>query len=767
MGSLPIRYPTPDEFEELSIPLTDDSQERYERRARQQLDVEGLGGDVLSAKDRTRQWRIQFAAGNLYHVDRWRQLRGGRIHYNEAVGIATAKTAPQGQDFTPVLKAFGNPVTVINGDQEHIRISLTVLAKDARAFAERGVGRSQGRRPRGLGRSTGGFRDGTQACLGQVLNLHEPKAGTGTAWRRTEPVAVLFFFGRTVRKLVANGTNVLASAAGLFVLLKQHVLLAATAVVLVLLVLAVVAVLRYLHFRFKVDDERVLIRQGVVRKTQLDMRFDRIQGISTEQSLVYRMLGLVTIRFDTAGSTGNEGYLPAVTPEFTDLLRERVDTSAVAPSESVAETRGAVILRLEPRDVALVGLTDPRVTQILVAGVAVLSFLYQGSREVLDALFNVAREAVVGVVGLGFLAGLVVVVGLVIGVVGLLILASIAWAFLRYHGFELRQEASAVSSHAGLLTRRDVVVEVSKIQQLHVVQGLIMRRLQRFRLDAVPATSGNAAPSSDAVEKLRVPLLNERQVEEVRRRTIADENPAMRIAPECDAYVAVSPYFMWPGVLWGGLVPAVVATIVLSLFWGAPGLVCLAWIGLSVPLAWLRWRRQGVPARRRRLGVPIRIACQARGRVRVPQGAAGDRPAIASAATQGTRHPVGLPRLGQCLGTVHRPRHGPSTTRLHAVQSRGEQQAVVLTGHVRVRVALGNGSVPSTRPAGAGSNRPAAQRRSGLARVDEFVHREGLGAGVGRTGTAQTFLQFPPLGVGIVGGRDLAVEGHRDTAFQG
>lgn len=403
---------------------------------------------------------------------------------------------------------------------------------------------------------------------------------------------MLFFFGRTVRKLVANGTNVLASAAGLLVLLKQHVLLAATAVILVLLVLAVVAVLRYLHFRFKVDDERVLIRQGVVRKTQLDMRFDRIQGINTEQSLIYRMLGLVTIRFDTAGSAGNEGYLPAVTPEFTDLLRERVDTSGVAPSESVAETQGEVILRLDPRDVALVGLTDPRVAQILVAGVAVLSFLYQGSREVLDALFNVAREAVMGVVGLGFLAGLVVAVGLVIGVVGLLILASVVWAFLRYHGFELRQEASAVGSHAGLLTRRDVVVEVSKIQQLHVVQGLIMRRLQRFRLDAVPATSGNVDASSDAVEKLRVPLLYEGQVEEVRRRTIADENPAMRIAPECDAYVAVSPYFMWPGILWGGLVPAVVATVALSVFWGAAGLLCLAWIGLSVPLAWQRWRRQ-------------------------------------------------------------------------------------------------------------------------------------------------------------------------------
>ena len=417
--------------------------------------------------------------------------------------------------------------------------------------------------------------------------------GTDSAWRRTAPVAVLFFFGRAIRRVIANGTNMIGAAAGLFVLLKQHVMLAATAVVLGLLAMAVVAVLRYLHFRFKVDDERVLIRQGVIRKTQLDMRFDRIQGMNTEQSLVYRMLGLVTIRFDTAGSTANEGFLPAVTPDFADLLRERVDSGETSSSEPVAEeTPSEVILRLAPQEVALIGLTDPRVAQAVVAGVAVLSFLYQGSREVLDAVFNVAREAVVEIVGLGFLAGLVVAGGLVVGVVALLVLASVALAFLRYHGFELRQETTAFSSHAGLLTRKDVVVEASKIQQLHIVQGLLMRRLQRFRLDAVPANSGANDASNDAVEKLRVPLLSEQQVEEVRRRGFAEESQAMQVAPASDAYVAVSPYFMWPRFLFGGLVPAGVATAVLWPFWGAASLVCLGWIVLSIPRVWQRWRRQ-------------------------------------------------------------------------------------------------------------------------------------------------------------------------------
>ena len=123
LGSLPIRYPTKEEFEEHGIPQGDESSKRFEERAEARLKAEGLDGEVRSAKDRTRQWRITFAAGNIYHVDRWRRLQGGRIYYNEAIGVATARTFPTHWDFTAALEAFGKPVTFINGDEEHLRLN--------------------------------------------------------------------------------------------------------------------------------------------------------------------------------------------------------------------------------------------------------------------------------------------------------------------------------------------------------------------------------------------------------------------------------------------------------------------------------------------------------------------------------------------------------------------------------------------------------------------------------------------------------------------
>lgn len=127
LGSLWVRGPSVDEFARFDIPLTEASPERkaeVEERVEAQLRIEGLDGEVSGARDLHRKRRIRFAAGNIHDVSRWRQVGGGgSIYYNEAVGIATAKTSPDYWDFTEALKTFGKPVTFINGDEEHLRLN--------------------------------------------------------------------------------------------------------------------------------------------------------------------------------------------------------------------------------------------------------------------------------------------------------------------------------------------------------------------------------------------------------------------------------------------------------------------------------------------------------------------------------------------------------------------------------------------------------------------------------------------------------------------
>jgi pimeloyl-ACP methyl ester carboxylesterase len=94
--------------------------------AREQLRKDGLDKDSaqLTPKQRSHAWRIGFSARNMYHVDRWRQMRGGRIFYNGSAGAAAGRTVPNTYDFTPAIAAHRCQVWVIIGDHDYVDFGL-------------------------------------------------------------------------------------------------------------------------------------------------------------------------------------------------------------------------------------------------------------------------------------------------------------------------------------------------------------------------------------------------------------------------------------------------------------------------------------------------------------------------------------------------------------------------------------------------------------------------------------------------------------------
>ncbi len=71
-----------------------------------------------SPRDATRRWRIAFAGANIFHVNRWREVRGGRAFYNPVAAQAAADTFSNDYDFVGAVDAHAFPITVINGDHD-------------------------------------------------------------------------------------------------------------------------------------------------------------------------------------------------------------------------------------------------------------------------------------------------------------------------------------------------------------------------------------------------------------------------------------------------------------------------------------------------------------------------------------------------------------------------------------------------------------------------------------------------------------------------
>ena len=440
-------------------------------------------------------------------------------------------------------------------------------------------------------------------------------------WQRTSPFAIVFFVGRTIKTYTRSTIQLVATFGALAVLIERN---SYAILVIPFGILAIIAggVLQYWFFRFRLEEDRLLIRHGVLQKTALDLPFDRVQGINVERSLINRILGLVTVSLDTAGSVTAEGQLPSVSTELADWLRTRVgsgrrERSAEAAGDDDeqaadgvtharsgrAKAPGQVLLKLTRGDIIRIGLANRNIV-LAAAFLGLFSELLQVNEAAIESAFESAEAAFEAA---DELIRTILLVGLVLAGMGVVLAIVIGGAFLRYHDFTLWRQGTAFRSRAGLLTQKEVVVETAKIQQLTLSQNLLMRLFRGFRLRALPAAllPGQGADTGAGIslaEVLEVPFLKDPKAEELRSRVFGREGGALTLLPHNKAFTRVSPHYIRALTLRISVVSALIgATILLPIGFGAElawraALGVLIWWLASIPpaalIAWQRWRQQ-------------------------------------------------------------------------------------------------------------------------------------------------------------------------------
>ena len=409
-------------------------------------------------------------------------------------------------------------------------------------------------------------------------------------WRRTSPFAILFFIGTSLRLIAKNAWQSLAPLFALLVATQGDLVTRLTLVGIAFAgFIAVSSFLSYWFFRFRISDDSILIRQGVFNKKQLDIKFRRIQGINTQQNPVYRALGLVTVSFDTAGSAGSEGNLPAVTRDFANSLRERIgkprDLESSQDEDDNPETD--TLVQLDWRDMIRIGLADRRALIVF----AFIGPLMERIEDDVDRFISdfIAAAAASGV-DINAANGVSIGIGIAVAVILLFIIVSVAAAFLRYHNFQLFLNGQTLRSHAGLVTAHEHSMDLGKIQTLRLQQGVVQRWLRRYRMTARQAVSSGKNRSAKVFV---VPVVTAELGDELRRKFLTPEAGRLTQDPTSTEFAPVSPHFMRSRILFVGLLPSLIATVAFWVPLGALALVCLLWIPIAVAAAHRSWKRAG------------------------------------------------------------------------------------------------------------------------------------------------------------------------------
>jgi len=409
-----------------------------------------------------------------------------------------------------------------------------------------------------------------------------------SGWIRTSPLAVIFFVGRFIKALAQNALQSFAPFVAFLLAYDGGIMSKLVLATLVLVVVSLaVAIAKYWFFRYRITDDAVLIREGIFQKKQLDIKFRRIQGISTEQNIVYRLFGLVTISFDTAGSSGSESALPAIHKQLAEQLQGRIvntETEVMSTDVDLPPGVDAPLLTLDWRDMIRIGLSDPRALIVLALLIALYEKMSDTGKQIIE---DYASLAAASLGGFSVATGIMIAVALVLTTAMLLALVSIVVALLRYHRFELHARKGRLQTIGGLLTRHTSTMDVSKIQVLQLRQGILFRLFGRWRAVLRQASSGRQH------ESVVVPIVDPAFAPTLNRLAFAPELQGLGLDPQDPLFRRISVYFMRARIFFLGLFPAVIAC---GLAWpdhGKAGVLFLLWLPFLAACVFTIWRRHG------------------------------------------------------------------------------------------------------------------------------------------------------------------------------
>lgn len=409
-------------------------------------------------------------------------------------------------------------------------------------------------------------------------------------WHRTSPFAILFFVGRIVQMVAKNAFQAIAPLL-VYITIGNEDLVTKLVFGGIAIAFAIVAgsILSWMFFRYQISNDSVLIRSGVIKKTQLDINFDRIQGVNTKQNPIYRFLNLVTVTFDTAGSSGSEGNLPAVKLEFAEGLRQRIGGAKATPlaDDEISPASPTPLLQLDWRDMIRIGLADRRALVVL----AVIGPLLGGMGDSIESYIEEAlRTVAFGATQIGVTNGILIAVGVIIALLFVFAIVSVAAAFLRFHNFKLILDGRTLRSNGGLLTRHQHSMDLEKIQTLRLQQGIVQSCLKRYKMTARQAISGRKERSS---KMFTIPVVTDDQADVLRPILFAGEAGRLTQNPRSERFQPVSPYYMRSRILLLGLLPAIVFVALGIGEIGRTEWIAIPWLLAVALLSWREWKRAG------------------------------------------------------------------------------------------------------------------------------------------------------------------------------
>ena len=241
-------------------------------------------------------------------------------------------------------------------------------------------------------------------------------------------------------------------------------------------------VLEWHRFTYRVVDGQLVIERGVLQRATRILPLDRIRGVDVTAPLLHRCFGLVRVEIEAAAGGGAKAELtlPAVRPQAAEELRRRV---VLERSSDGLDQAPPIVYRATPGLLVAGGLTSWTYLLAPVAALGVVSNLVDDLPGGLDERLR-GEAATLAPETLA--AGLLTAAGVLALAAALAALGSL----LVDGGFTLVDEGERLVAQRGLLTRRVVTLDRTRVRGYDVRDGVLRRPFGLCAVRAVVAGIG-------------------------------------------------------------------------------------------------------------------------------------------------------------------------------------------------------------------------------------------------------------------------------------
>ncbi len=298
----------------------------------------------------------------------------------------------------------------------------------------------------------------------------------------------------------------------------------------------------YKNFLFKIDNGQFILKEGVLKKNNTSISFDRIQHINFKQNLIQQLINVYEVSIETAGSKDTEIAIKALSYDKAQALKTALSLVRKKPQQiELCDEQHKPLLKIGLKELFKVSLTENHLQNLLVFIALVFGVLQQLN----DVFKGIGKDDVLGnyadVNPTDVFNSLIffIILVLILFVIG--VLSSFVRVLLFHFNLTLFIKDGSFDITQGLLTKKSIILSKGKVQSITVSTNPIKNKLGISFVTFKQAVSGKVKKQQHKL--IRIIGCKVAQIKTIKELLYVENSVDEETTYTPDSYYALRMYF--------------------------------------------------------------------------------------------------------------------------------------------------------------------------------------------------------------------------------